>query len=137
MNEAQLTAQLLSTNEIFFTGISVGFTVYSAYIIGLYWFLQRANIGIKLIAFGLLTLSTVLIGIGGFGVIRHAQGATLALIELNTETPLTLLGQMAISEVAGTVANWLSLGLIGLLSLIYLGAFYLTFCFKWREEINP
>ena len=134
MNEAQLTAQLLSTNEIFFTGISVGFTIYSAYILGLFWFLHRASFALKVIAFALLSLCSILIGIGGFGIIRHATGATEALKALAAEQPLTELGSMAISSVAANVSSTLSLGLGGLLLFIYFGAFYLTFLYRWAPD---
>lgn len=135
MNEAQLTAQLLTTNEIFFTGVSLGFTIYSAYILGLFWFLHRAGLLLKMVAFALLTLCTALIAIASFGIVRHAQGVTLSLKELDKTEPLSQLGTMAISETADGVSGLISLGGGSLILFIYFGALYLTFFYRW-DSLN-
>jgi len=133
MTEAELTSQILTMTELFFTGISVVFSVVSAYIVGLYWFLRKAGWLMKLIGFSFFSLVIALLVVAGFGATRHAHGLNLALVDLGEKVNLSSLGSMAIEQTAQGVYNLTASGLALMSLLIYFGLAYLTFFYKWSD----
>ncbi len=134
MTEAELTEQMLIVTEISLVILSVVFTIISAYIVGLYWFLRKTSLVMRSVAFGFFTFVTLVITINGYGVYRHAQGLLKALIELNNKKPLSPLGSMAIENTAQGVTLGVGIGLFALAALIYLGLFYLSFLYRWPPQ---
>ena len=133
MTEAELTEQLLAANEQIYLAISVWFTVVSAYLIGLYWFIHKGSLLLRLEAFFMFTLVLIFLVVTSFGLVRHSTGINLALYELSQTTELTALGRMALENTAQGVYNSLKYGSFIIVGLIYLGLFYLTFFYEWKE----
>ncbi len=131
MTEADLTAQLLTSTGMVFNITSVIFGIISAYIIGLYWFLNKSSVVLKLVAFLTLTLALAVLGIAIFGIMRHAEGLTLALRELDN---LSILGRMAIEPTAEGVAKYITTGVSLLGVIVYAGLAYLTFGKRWIKD---
>ena len=134
MSEAELTEQLLQIMELLFLGISVSFTIISAYIIGLYWFLHNANVLMRILAFGVFSMMMVLLAVASFGAFRHSAGVTLALEQLSKTDTLTILGTMALEGAARGVSDLIVFMAVVLSISLYLGLFYLTFFYKWAER---
>jgi len=128
MTEADLTAQLLTSTGMVFNITSVIFGIISAYIIWLYWFLNKSSVVLKLVAFLKLTLALAVLGIAIFGIMSHAEGLTLALRELDN---LSILGRMAIEPTAEGVAKYITTGVSLLGVIVYAGLAYLTFGKRW------
>ena len=134
MTEAELTEQLLAVNEQVYFAISVSFTVISAYILGLYWFLHKSSWLLKLEAFFLFTLVLVLLGMASFGLSRHSQGIILSLEALSQTTELSILGKMSLEQMARGVSMMLTKGSFFVGGFIYIGLAYLTFFYNWKSE---
>ena len=135
ITEAEVTYQITIMMDMFFTGISILFTVISAYIVGLYWFIRHTRIYLKLVAFGFLTFTLGLITINGVGAFRHMLSLNRALADIQEQQELSVIGQMAIEPVAGDIYDITAMGVGILAFLIYLGLFYLTFLHRWHD--NP
>lgn len=134
MTEAELTEQLLAVNEQVYLAISVSFTVVSAYILGLYWFLHKGGWLLKLEAFFLFSLVLILLGMASFGLARHSQGIILSLEALSRTSELSVLGKMSIENTARGVSLMLTRGSFLVGGCIYLGLVYLTFIYDWKKE---
>lgn len=134
MTEADLTNQLIAMSDMFFTSVSVLFTIVSAYIVGLYWFLRKTNRLLKIITFGFFTFTLIIFGIFAFGSFRHAHGINIALLDLAEKTQLSPLGQMATESTALNVYTFTVVGVLILGLMIYGGLMYLTFFYKWDSE---
>lgn len=133
MTEAELTEQLLAANEQIYLAISVWFTVISAYILGLYWFLHKSSLLLRLEAFFVFTLVLGFLAVTSFGLARHSIGINLALSELSQTTELSALGKMAIEGTAKNVYTVLTQGSFVIAAIVYLGLFYMTFFHRWDE----
>ena len=134
MSEADLTEQLLTISELVLLMASVSFTMISAYIVGLYWFIRQSSVLMKVIAFSIFTLTLLPLVIIGFGLYRHNEGVSRALVDLNQTEALSPLGAMAIEEIALGVGDSVAAGLVIVGLLIYLGMFYITFFHKWPTK---
>lgn len=134
MTEADLFEQLMTVSELVLLSISVSFTVISAYIVGLYWFLENSRVFLKTMAFMIFSLTLLPLVIMAIGLYRHHEGATIALIELNKTSPLSPLGRMAIEDFSVGIGDSVSIGLTIVALLIYIGMFYLTFFHEWKKR---
>jgi len=135
MNEADLTEQLLQITELLFTGTSVVFTIISAYIVGLYWFLHKTSWFMRLIVFSMFTMMMAILMVAGFGAFRHSEGITLALIELSKTEQLSPLGLMAIENTAQGVSDVVTTGSVIIAASLYAALFYLNFFYRWDEKV--
>ncbi len=134
MTEADVTSQMLSLLELTFLSVSLSFTVISAYVVGLYWFLRHTSVLLKAICFLGLSLTLIVMGVSSLGIARHAEAINKALLQMKAAGTLSPLGQMASEGVTLSIAPMLSVGLTAVFGLIYCGLFYLTFFFRWRER---
>ena len=134
VTEAEVTYQITVMMELFFVAISVLFTVVSAYIVGLYWFLRSTGLVLKATAFSFFTLTLVLIGVNGIGIFRHMPSLNLALQDIGTRHDLSPIGTMAIEPVAFDIFDATAIGVGALACLIYLALFYLTFLHRWHDQ---
>ena len=118
---------------MFFTGISILFTVISAYIVGLYWFIRHTHLFLKTVAFGFLSFTLSLIVINGIGAFRHMLSLNRALEDIQKNQELSIIGQMAIEPMAADIFDGTAFGMGFLAFLIYAGLFYLTFLHRWHD----
>ena len=133
MTEAELTEQLLAANEQIYLAISVWFTVVSAYIVGLYWFLHKSSLILRLEAFFMFSLVIGFFALTSFGLARHSMGINIALNDLAQSTGLSALGRMAIEDTAQGVTWVLTRSAFLISAFIYFGLMYLTFFYDWRK----
>jgi hypothetical protein len=131
MTEAEISNQLLALSGIAFSGVSVFFTLFSGYIVALYFFLHRAPFAMRAIVFLFLTLAFLYLAMLANGMSRHAMGLHQALADLAATRPVTAASRALLD---GGDAN-LSLRWMNIAGLVvnYLGLLYLTFFYRWRS----
>ena len=85
MTEAEISNQLLALSGLALSGISVFFTLFSAYIVSLYFFLHRAPLTMRLTVFIFLTLAVLYLGLLANEMSTHAMGLHQALNDLRAK----------------------------------------------------
>ena len=148
MTEAEILQLSFTANEAVTSLFSVFFGMVSAYIAGLYFFINRAPVAIKMIAFALLTMGFLFIGQAMSGIEVRILGLVRAWAELQeTATGITELNNPILPtpvrdllagygvQVASYEGN--RLGIYsgwGLSMLVYLALFYATFVYRWPDR---
>jgi hypothetical protein len=131
MTEAEISNQLLALSGLSLSGVSVFFTMFSAYIVALYFFLHRAPLPMRLTVFLFLTLAFLYLGMLANGMSSHALGLHRALAELSATKPLTAGGRALLDGGdANTTLRWMN---IAGLALNYVALLYLTFFYRWEK----
>lgn len=143
MSEAETLGLLAGFTDTVLVGLSVFFTVVSAYVAGLNYFVRRSPMLGRICAFAFLTFILALL----LAVMQGAQvlhdGLLAGLRDLPPQE-LTLAGRAAIANADARLmpisGQELSLnavvryGLWGGMALTYAGLFFLTFVFRWGDE---
>lgn len=134
MTEAEITEQMTMMMELTLSGISVFFTIVSAYTVALFYFLGRSSVGLKLTAHCFFTLTLLFLAIFAYNSFNHASALREALVDLGGAQDLSAVGEKAIG--AGVYGRgdmdkliqgmmWLGMG------LVYLALTYFTFVHRW------
>ncbi|XBQ15663.1 MAG: hypothetical protein ABL308_11970 [Oceanicaulis sp.] len=144
MTEAEIL-ELLSEGTANVLGlVSIYFTVVSAYIAALYYFLHRAPFLMKCVALIMLSGAFLFLGFAAVGIERTLAGLFFALSAIPDEARAALppdnaellyFGAEAVLANAYEYAVWLGWGVAG---LVYLTMVYLTFLHRWarREPVE-
>jgi len=134
MSEADITEQMTAMMELTLSGISVFFTIVSAYTVALFYFLGRAPSGLKVTAFGFFSLTILFLAIFAYNSFNHAAALREALVELGATADLSAVGEKAIGagaygrgELDKMIRGMMWLGM----ALVYLALFYFTFFHRW------
>lgn len=143
MSEAEILQQLAGFTDTVLAGISVFFTVISAYVAALNYFIGRASVLGRTTAFLFLTFILGLL----MAVMQGAQALHNGLIAALSELEPAGLGAAGRAALANAEASMLVLagqvysvdaivrvGLWGGVALTYVGLFFLTFVFRWGDE---
>ena len=134
MTEAEITEQMTAMMELTLNGISVFFTIVSAYTVALFYFLGRAPASLKITAFGFFSLTILFLAVFAYNSFNHAAALREALVELSHTIDLSPIGEKAVG--AGVYGRgdldklirgmmWLGMG------LVYLALFHFTFFHRW------
>jgi hypothetical protein len=150
MDEGEVVSRLADFTNTLLAGVSVFFTVISAYVAGLNYFVRRANWAGRASAFFFLTFVLAVLLAVMVGARRTQWGLIARLEELKAQGDLTAAGRALLENAnapvfAGGEGLWLwreavsvdglvVSGLWGGLGLTYLGLFFLTFVFRWGVE---
>ncbi|MEE2567500.1 hypothetical protein [Hyphobacterium marinum] len=133
MTEAEVVPLLIEFMHVLLAGISVYFTIVSAYVVGLYAFLVRANIVLKVVAFLFFTLIFFFLMQFNYGAGVFQRGLVEVLAGLETTTGLSAAGQTALDSArSGLNAKVRTVMWLGSLAT-YLALFYLTFFHRWSH----
>ena len=135
VSESEILQALYSSIAAVMTLFSMFFTMTSAYIAGLYFFLHRAPFALRLLAFGLLSIGLVLLGgsaatlqkmqEGLFGAWAKLPAPMISVTELRNPIPLTVpIPGISMQEI-GVAIGWITAG------GVYLALAYLTFVYRW------
>jgi hypothetical protein len=136
MTEAELTNLVLQCASAVLQIVALYFTIVSAYVVALYYFLSRAPFLMKALAFVFMSGALGFLGLTIIAIERTTSGVVAALRALPnriTEAAPTNLyfGFDRLMEGRvdlGVLAGWaMAFG-------IYLALFYLTFLHRWRER---
>jgi hypothetical protein len=135
MSEAELVQSLLGSIQVVIGVFSMFFAMTSAYIAGLYFFLNRAPLSLKVLAYFLLSIG--LLFLGGSAVIQQrlqenlfaawskVPNAVVTVEALRNPIALSLPHGLSLQEV-GIAIGWATA-----LS-VYLALGYLTFFYRWQ-----
>ncbi len=148
MTEAEILQLSFTANEAVTSLFSVFFGMVSAYIAGLYFFINRAPVTIKIIAFTLLTMGFLFIGQAMSGIEIRILGLVRAWTELgDTSTGIARLNNPVLPvpvkdlldgygvKMAGYEGDRLGIYMgWGLSMLVYLALFYATFFYRWTDR---
>ncbi len=142
MSEGEVVEQLVNFTSILLAGVSVLFTVVSAYIAALNYFIGEANFSARAASFAFLSLILGMLFFVMMGAQQTQIGLVERLMELEQNGELTAAGRAALANAAGrdgstgiSIDDAVRLFIWVALALIYLGLGYLTFGHKWRRDI--
>src|SRR5215475_10968585 len=133
MTEAEILANAVQGAQAATAIYSLFFAIVSAYIVGLYLFLNKAPSGLRFVAFVLLTVSFAVLG-GLAANLQHlGEGMHNAWLKLpQKSTGMDVLGPPIIVQsifldgrVAAARAAWVLGG------VVYIALAYLTFVYRW------
>ena len=135
MTEAEAIEQLVEFQNVLLTGVTVYFTIISAYIVGLYAFLDEAGFLLKFFAFVFLTVSLVFLGALFFGAANFQAGLVDVLrdIDANQATALSPAGRAALANADSGIDNHIRNAFLGASGGFYLALAVLTFWNGWRK----
>jgi len=135
MTEAEILAMRLGLTGLIISVVSVAFGMISAYIAGLWLFLRRAPLSLRALAFTLLSLGLLFMGIVMWGIHELLLGTDRAWFKLSkTATEFATFGGERPDHLQG-LTIYQGGALLGLLAfvLIYLALGYLTFFYRWGD----
>jgi len=133
MTEAEIIEQLVEYANVLLVGLSVFFTIASAYLVGLYAFLGRAGFIIKTAAFLIFTLALLLLSGVLLGSGNAQSGLVEALRELAETQGVSPAGEAFLENAeSGHDALIRQYAWIGA-GLFYLGFLVLTYLYPWRK----
>jgi hypothetical protein len=133
MTEAEILANAIQGAQAATAIYSLFFAIVSAYIVGLYLFLNKAPSGLRVIAFVLLTVSFAALGGLALNLQHLGEGMHNAWVKLpQKSTGMDVLGPPIIVQsifldgrVAAARAAWVLGG------VVYVALAYLTFIYRW------
>jgi hypothetical protein len=128
---------LIGSIQVVVSVFSMFFAITSAYIAGLFFFLNRAPLSLRLLAFFLLSIGLVFLG-GSALIQQRAQEQlfaawarlptpAIAVEALRNPLPVALPGGMSLQD-AGIIVGWLTA------LCVYLTLAYLTFLHRWQSR---
>jgi len=138
MSEGEVMEQLVEYTSILLLGVSVIFTIVSAYVVALNYFIGEANLLARLASFAFITVILGMLLMVMIGAQATHVGLIERLRELAVAHQLTAAGRAALHNAQGgnlsvdgiiRTCVWVGLG------LIYAGLVYLTFVHRWRPDV--
>lgn len=139
MSEAEITEQMVMMMDLTLTGVSVFFSIISAYIVALFYFLNRAPFGLKVTAFAFFTLTMLFLAVFAAGTFSHAAALQRGLIDLAATSEISPVAGAAVENGVAdrgvldrTIRSltWMSMG------LVYLALTYFTFFHRWPRAAS-
>lgn len=146
MTEGETIEQLIEFTSILLLGVSLIFSIVSAYVVALNYFIGSANFPARLASFAFMTLVLGMLMATMAGASTTQAGLIARLHELDAEGHLTAAGRAALAnanpEITGVITRhvysidqivllcaWVGMG------AVYLGLAYLTFLHRWRPDV--
>lgn len=134
MNEAEILQNVFDAIDAVLVVFSTFFAIVSGYVAALYFFLARAPLLLKTVAFSLLSIGLVFLG-GTVTVIQKLQEGLFAAWD-RLERPIVPLQDLRNPipglHVAGLSQQEVGVGLGWAVAIaVYLALFYLTFVYRW------
>jgi hypothetical protein len=139
MSEAEVMQGVFSSIQVVISLFSTFFAMISAYIAGLYFFLNRAPVALKLLAFFLLSVGLLFLGGAAISQQRLQVGLLAAWARVSSPAiavdavlrnpfPVALPPGWSLYDV-GVSVGWLTA------LFVYLALGYMTFLYRWKLEI--
>ena len=148
MSEGEVVEQLVEFTNILLVGVSLIFSVVSAYIVALNYFIGSSNFFARLGSFLFLTLILGMLYVTMMGASATHVGLVERLRELDAAGELTAAGKAVLAnatpDIVGAISgrsysidSIIQLCVWGGLGFVYLALAYLTFLHKWTpDELN-
>jgi len=140
MTEAEILELLIEGASNVLGLVSIYFSVVSAYIAALFYFLHRAPFVMKVVAMFMLSGAFLFLGFSAIGLERMLSGLFYALLDLpvaaRTAHPpdnavMLYFGADLVVAESYRYAVWLGWGVA---ALVYLAMVYLTFLHPWKRS---
>ncbi|NWG70248.1 MAG: hypothetical protein HXY23_01375 [Parvularculaceae bacterium] len=137
MSEAEITEQMVMMMDLTLVGVSVFFSIVSAYVLALFYFLRRAPVGLRVTLFGFFSLTFAFLALFAANCFSHAASLQTALIALGEQSALSPVGLAATRhnladrstlDQAIRSMTWIGMG------LVYAALAWFTFFQQWRER---
>lgn len=141
MNEADILQNLFNAIAAVLTVFSTFFAIVSGYVAALYFFLARAPLLLRTIAFSLLTIGLIFLGgtatviqrlqEGLYGAWDRLERPIVPLQDLRNPIPgVEIAGNMSQQQL-GVAIGW------AVAVTVYAALFYLTFLYRWPPHDGP
>jgi hypothetical protein len=136
MTEADITGQLVQMMDMTINGTGLFFSMISAYIVAIFFFLHRAPVIMKLVGFLFFSLAAAFLMLFMRGTFDHSHALQAALVELSQRGDLSPVGKAAMARGIGAegIDATIQQVMFGALGLVYLTLFYLTFLHRWKHD---
>lgn len=146
MEEGEVIEQLVEFTNVLLLGVSLIFTVVSAYVVALNYFIGSSNFFARLGTFAFVTLILGMLVVVLMGAQALHGGLIARLLEIEASGDLTAAGRAALANAGpgGEFFNgrfsideiiracvWAGLG------FVYIALAYLTFLHKWEPDAIP
>jgi hypothetical protein len=131
MSELQLVSELSRIAHIYLAGLGTAFTVVSAYVVALYYFIHRAPLILKIISFAFFTCVLIVLGILMLGAAIYTDALAVALLRIGEGGATSeLIG--AANVILNHDYAYLLFGLtFAIGAAVYLTLAYLTYFYRW------
>lgn len=136
MTEAEITEQMVMMMELTLTGVSVFFSIVSAYILALFYFLRRSPFGLRVTAFAFFSFTFAFLAIFAANCFSHAASLQTALVALGERGALSPVGLAATrdnlvgrGELDHAIRSMTWAGM----ATVYAALAWFTFFHRWRE----
>ena len=127
MSEADGIEQLVEYMNVLMMGVSVFFTIVSAYVVALYAFLARAGFFLKLFAFAFFTAAIGFLIVFFLGAQTQHEGLLQTLFLIEQTHGLSPAGEAALANSAGGIDARIETVMWAVGLGFYIAAFFLTF----------
>ena len=131
MSESEIVAAFATLGQAFLAGLQASFAIVSAYIVALYFFLGRAPLPMRILAFVFFSATLAVLAVFLAGAMAYGDGIAISLADMQTKGKLSHLGGIVLELVNHPQAYALLYAslLIGIAA--YVTLFYLTFFYRW------
>jgi hypothetical protein len=137
MSEAEVMQGFFSSSQVVISLFSAFFAMVSAYIAGLYFFLNRAPLALRLLAFFLLSIGIAFLG----GAVAIQQRVQDGLFTAWAKVPSPMMSvELLLNPFPFTLRQGWSLYYIGVTLgwvtgfCVYVALGYMTFVYRWRSS---
>jgi hypothetical protein len=145
VSEADVIAELVEFTNILMVGVSLIFSIVSAYVVALNYFIGSANFLARLGSFLFITIVLGMLMVAMLGAQATHIGLIARLTELRDAGELTAAGRAVLAnatQAGGLLENYsvddvIRLCVWGGLGFVYLALGYLTFLHKWTPDAIP
>jgi hypothetical protein len=146
MSEGEVVQQLVEFTNILLAGVGLIFSIVSAYVVALNYFIGEANFMARLSSFMFMTLVLGMLMAVMLGAQETHAGLIARLVELQHQGQLTAAGGALLANAhpawAGAISHYrysiddiVNTCVWGGLSFVYVGLAYLTFLHKWTPDV--
>lgn len=147
MSEADVVQELVEFTTILLAGVSVYFTIVSAYVAAMNYFIGGAGFIARSFAFAFVSVVLTMLLIVMLGAVQTHAGLIARLDELQSLGQLTAVGRAVLSNAetsmisfagrAFSIDSFVRTSIYLVLAATYLALFYMTFFHRWKPEVMP
>jgi hypothetical protein len=127
MTEADIIEQMVEYQNILLLGVSVFFTVISAYVVAVWAFLRDAGFGLRAFSFFFLTLIVAFLVRVAYGSQQIHDGFVATLVEIDAATGLSPTGDAALNNAVTGLDEVIQQSMFFAVIVVYIALFFLTF----------
>lgn len=145
MSEGEVVQELVEFTNIVLVGVSLIFSVVSAYIVALNYFIGSANFIARLGSFGFITLVLGMLMAVMAGAQTTQEGLIARLREIEGEGYLSAAGRAVLANASADLGITMQYSLDDIIQLciwigfgfVYIALAYLTFFHRWTPDAIP